>query len=170
MANRLHQINMEYRAEEDRVMLKINTTDRKELRLALTRRFVRQFWDSLQKILAEQPVPASVPATAPERKAMVGFRAERAAPESSFREKFEGGTEFPLGADPVLSFWLAYILTRPLGASLGDYLSQAQKYGGLGLGTIYTSITFLVVIAALVTWLTAVLARDKPTAANLPQA
>ena len=113
MANRLHQINMEYRAEEDRVMLKINTTDRKELRLALTRRFVRQFWDSLQKILAEQPVPASVPATAPERKAMVGFRAERAAPESSFREKFEDGTEFPLGADPVLAVGFSYVPPAP---------------------------------------------------------
>ena len=55
-----------------------------------------------------------------------------------------------LGADAVLAFWLAYILTRPLGASLGDLLSQARTYGGLGLGTVYTSIAFLVVIVALV--------------------
>lgn len=56
-----------------------------------------------------------------------------------------------LGANAVLAFWLAYILTRPLGASFGDLLSQAQTYGGLGLGTVRTSIGFLVVIAALVT-------------------
>src|ERR1700730_4140316 len=55
-----------------------------------------------------------------------------------------------LGADAVLAFWLAYILTRPLGASLGDLLSQARAYGGFGLGTVYTSIAFLIVIVALV--------------------
>jgi uncharacterized membrane-anchored protein len=52
----------------------------------------------------------------------------------------------------VLAFWLAYILTRPLGASLGDLLSQSRNYGGVGLGTIYTSIGFLTVIVALVAW------------------
>ena len=57
-----------------------------------------------------------------------------------------------LGADAVLAFWLAYILTRPLGASLGDLLSQARTYGGFGLGTAYTSIAFLIVIVALVTF------------------
>jgi uncharacterized membrane-anchored protein len=56
-----------------------------------------------------------------------------------------------LGANAVLAFWIAYILTRPLGASLGDLLSQSQPNGGLGLGTIDTSVAFLVVIAALVT-------------------
>ena len=59
-----------------------------------------------------------------------------------------------LGADPVLTFWIAYVLTRPLGASLGDLLSQAREYGGLGLGTIDTSAAFLAIIVALVAWLT----------------
>jgi uncharacterized membrane-anchored protein len=53
-------------------------------------------------------------------------------------------------ADAVLCFWLAYILTRPLGASLGDLLSQSREYGGLGFGTVDTSIAFLTVIIALV--------------------
>ena len=60
---------------------------------------------------------------------------------------------FHLGANALLCFWLAYILTRPLGASLGDLLSQARSYGGLGLGTVWTSIVFLVVITVLVTFL-----------------
>jgi uncharacterized membrane-anchored protein len=64
------------------------------------------------------------------------------------------GAAYALGANAVLTFWLAYILTRPLGASLGDLLSQAREYGGLGLGTIYTSLAFLTVIVALVAWLT----------------
>lgn len=58
-----------------------------------------------------------------------------------------------LGVDAVLTFWVAYILTRPLGASLGDLLAQSGEYGGLGLGTIYTSLAFLTVIIALVAWL-----------------
>lgn len=54
----------------------------------------------------------------------------------------------------VLAFWLAYILTRPLGASIGDYLSQDQANGGLGLGTTVTSAIFLVAILGLVVYLT----------------
>ncbi|MQA18051.1 COG4705 family protein [Rugamonas rivuli] len=54
------------------------------------------------------------------------------------------------GANPVLTFWLAYILTRPLGASLGDLLSQSTEYGGIGWGAVNTSIVFLLAIAALV--------------------
>jgi len=50
------------------------------------------------------------------------------------------------GLNSVLAFWIAYIMTRPLGASLGDYLSQAQKYGGLGLGPTVTSVIFLLAI------------------------
>jgi uncharacterized membrane-anchored protein len=57
------------------------------------------------------------------------------------------------GVNPVLTFWIAYILTRPLGASLGDLLSQAQTYGGLGLGTVVTSSVFLTIIIVLVTFL-----------------
>jgi uncharacterized membrane-anchored protein len=57
-------------------------------------------------------------------------------------------------ANAVLCFWLAYILTRPLGASLGDLMSQTKKDGGLGLGTTGTSLIFLVAILALVTFLT----------------
>ncbi len=54
----------------------------------------------------------------------------------------------------VLAFWLAYILTRPLGASIGDYLSQPPMDGGLGLGTVSTSAVFVVTIIALVIYLT----------------
>src|SRR6059058_5510707 len=54
----------------------------------------------------------------------------------------------------VLAFWLAYILTRPLGASIGDWMSQhSSKYGGLGLGTTGTSYIFLGCILVLVIFL-----------------
>jgi len=55
-----------------------------------------------------------------------------------------------LGANPMLIFWLAYILTRPFGASLGDLLSQSRNYGGMGMGTVMTSAVFLTVIVVLV--------------------
>ena len=54
----------------------------------------------------------------------------------------------------VLAFWLAYILTRPFGASFGDPLSQPASNGGLGLGTVGTSALFLTVILGLVVYMT----------------
>jgi uncharacterized membrane-anchored protein len=65
---------------------------------------------------------------------------------------------YVLGLDAILGFWLAYIFTRPLGASFGDLLSQPGEYGGLGFGTIITSALFLVAIAAIVVYMT--LTRD----------
>lgn len=53
----------------------------------------------------------------------------------------------------IFTFWFAYVLTRPLGASLGDLLSQPRSAGGLGLGTIGTSSIFLVAILILVIYL-----------------
>jgi uncharacterized membrane-anchored protein len=53
----------------------------------------------------------------------------------------------------VLAFWIAYILTRPLGASIGDYLSQPRHAGGLGLGTTVTSVLFLGAILLVVAYL-----------------
>jgi len=55
-----------------------------------------------------------------------------------------------LGGNVVLTFWIAYILTRPFGASLGDLLTQAKTYGGLGMGATWTSALFLCVIVILV--------------------
>jgi uncharacterized membrane-anchored protein len=58
------------------------------------------------------------------------------------------------GLNAILAFWIAYILTRPLGASAGDYLSQDPDAGGLGLGTVITSAIFLVTILGVVSYLT----------------
>ncbi|MFD7116626.1 hypothetical protein [Streptomyces sp. NPDC056730] len=58
-----------------------------------------------------------------------------------------------LDLNAVWSFWIAYVLTRPLGASLGDYLSQPGADGGLGLGAVGTSVLFLAVILGLVVYL-----------------
>jgi uncharacterized membrane-anchored protein len=66
----------------------------------------------------------------------------------------------------VLAFWLAYIMTRPLGASIGDFMSQhSKKYGGLGLGTTGTSYIFLGCILALVIFLS-ITRRDATEVKN----
>lgn len=56
-------------------------------------------------------------------------------------------------AGAVAVFWIAYVLTRPLGASCGDWLSQPLANGGLGLGTVTTSLVFLATILVLVAFL-----------------
>ncbi|MGB3540043.1 MAG: hypothetical protein WBA42_17965 [Mesorhizobium sp.] len=61
---------------------------------------------------------------------------------------------YVLNIDAILAFWLAYILTRPLGASFGDLLSQPIEYGGLGLGTTVTSFIFLGAIVLIVVYMT----------------
>jgi len=75
---------------------------------------------------------------------------------------------FRFKLNAILAFWLAYILTRPLGASIGDYLSQAKQDGGLALGTTGTSVLFLAAILSVVTFLTVtrkdVIEQDVATA------
>ncbi|MFF7468780.1 hypothetical protein [Streptomyces sp. NPDC008092] len=73
-----------------------------------------------------------------------------------------------LGLDAVFSFWTAYVLTRPLGASLGDYLSQPNGDGGLGLGTVVTSAVFLAVILGLVVFLS-VTRKDVTQPQRMPR-
>ena len=58
-----------------------------------------------------------------------------------------------VGGQPVLAFWLPYILTRPLGANIGDWFASPTSEGGLGLGTAMTSVLFLTAIAATVAYL-----------------
>lgn len=70
---------------------------------------------------------------------------------------------YALRLNAVFAFWCAYVLTRPLGASIGDFLTQARKDGGLGLSTTSVSAAFLAIIVALVTYLAISHAdRDEP--------
>lgn len=59
-------------------------------------------------------------------------------------------TFWRIGGEPVLTFWIGYILTRPFGAALGDLLTQSKTYGGLGMGVMWTSALFLTAIVILV--------------------
>ena len=68
-----------------------------------------------------------------------------------------------LRINAVAAFWIAYVLTRPLGASLGDLMSQPHALGGLGLGTVWTSVAFLLAIVVLVTYLALTKVDVTPT-------
>lgn len=70
---------------------------------------------------------------------------------------------YVLKLNAVLAFWLAYILTRPFGASMGDLLSQPASHGGLGLSTVGISVMFLLVILGLIVYMTR--AQCRPPAA-----
>jgi uncharacterized membrane-anchored protein len=67
---------------------------------------------------------------------------------------------YRFGLDAVTAFWAAYVLTRPLGASIGDFLSQPVPDGGLGVGTTTTTVLFLLGIVSFVAYLT-VTRRDR---------
>lgn len=60
---------------------------------------------------------------------------------------------YKLGLGEILSFWIIYILTRPLGASFADLVAQSNADGGLGLGMENTSLVFIVIILILVGYL-----------------
>jgi len=66
----------------------------------------------------------------------------------------------------ILTFWIAYVLTRPLGASIGDFLSQDRDVGGLALGTTITSAIFLGAIIAVIAYLI-VTKRDEIATVNV---
>jgi len=59
-----------------------------------------------------------------------------------------------LGLNEILAFWLAYILTRPLGASFADWIGRPQSLSGLGLGTGWVSLGLTILIIGFVAYLT----------------
>ena len=56
-------------------------------------------------------------------------------------------------ANAIACFWVAYVLTRPLGAAFGDLLSQPLANGGLGLGSVSTSVVFVITITGAIAYL-----------------
>jgi uncharacterized membrane-anchored protein len=57
------------------------------------------------------------------------------------------------GLNSVVAFWMAYVVTRPLGASFADYISKPTNTSGLGFGDGQTAVVFTLAVFALVTFL-----------------
>jgi uncharacterized membrane-anchored protein len=70
--------------------------------------------------------------------------------------------------NPVLAFWAAYVITRPLGASIADWLSKPSSKTGLGLGDGPVSLLMLAVFVALVAYVAAT-KPDIQTPRGTPQ-
>jgi uncharacterized membrane-anchored protein len=68
-----------------------------------------------------------------------------------------------LGVNPVLTFWVAYILTRPIGASFADFFGMPKPSGGLGIGHGPVSLVTLVLVAGMI-WYLAATRKDVPPA------
>lgn len=60
-----------------------------------------------------------------------------------------------LNLNPILAFWTAYVLTRPLGASFADWFGVSEARGGLGFGSGKVSLVLTIIIVILVTYLSA---------------
>jgi uncharacterized membrane-anchored protein len=70
--------------------------------------------------------------------------------------------------NPILAFWFAYVVTRPLGASFADWLGKPSESGGLGLGNGVVSLLLAAMIAAFVAYLSAT-GKDTPAEARAPR-
>lgn len=100
---RLQQLKVDYDAEQDRLMMHVATSEGVEVRLALTRRFVKLLWPLLVK-LAEDASPRIRTQANPEaRKALLGLEHEHAVSKADFSRPYDaGGSARPLGEAPLL--------------------------------------------------------------------
>ena len=98
----IHQIQMVYNAQEDRLLLRVLSTERAEFRFWLTRRYVKLLWTVLLKMLERDPAAAQH-ADEKVRRTMMGFQHANVVRDGEFDKPFEEGVSLmPLGAAPVL--------------------------------------------------------------------
>jgi len=102
-AVKLHQLKVDYNAEQDRLLMLIAASEAVELRMWLTRRFVKLLWPLLVK-LAEEASPRIRTQANPEaRKALLGIEHQQAVQKADFSKAYEGKSRnMPLGEAPLL--------------------------------------------------------------------
>ena len=102
-AVKLHQLKVDYNAEQDRLLMLIAASDAVELRMWLTRRFVKLLWPLLVK-LAEEASPRIRTQANPEaRKALLGIEHQQAVQKADFSKAYAGESRnMPLGEEPLL--------------------------------------------------------------------
>jgi len=99
---RLHQMQMSFSPEEDRLFFRFNTTDKHEFRFWFTRRYVKLMWGDLEKLLLKQ-TQTVYNANPKAQKAMLSFQHETAVKKSDFSTKYaQEEMEMPLGETPIL--------------------------------------------------------------------
>jgi hypothetical protein len=100
---KLHQIKIDYNAEQDRLMMLVATSDGAEIRLWMTRRYVRLLWPLLLKLAEEMSPRIQTQADPETKKALLGFEYEQAVKQADFATPFQkAASSTPLGVEPVL--------------------------------------------------------------------
>ncbi len=108
MGGSISQMQLLYSPEEDRIFFRVNSTDRKEFRFWITRRYAML----LMKILKEHRVSdpdVVTQSTAEAKQAIQSFKQEKAIDEADFTRKFDDNSnELPLGEQAQVAFKLNY--------------------------------------------------------------
>lgn len=100
---RLHQLKLNFNAEQDRLLMSVSTSDGKEVLLWLTRRCVKMLWPLVVKMVESSPRVQLHGSTPEARAALLGFEHEKAVQEADFSRPYEQvPRERPLGAEPIL--------------------------------------------------------------------
>jgi len=103
MSQRLHQLQLTYRPEQDRLLLRLRTATANEFRVWLTRRFVAQAWPLLRQALSCDP-EVTAQQDPESRDAVLAFEHERALSKVDFSQRYEDSpSSLPLGAEPILA-------------------------------------------------------------------
>lgn len=100
---KLHQIQIRFEPEQDRLLLRVNTQTGAELRYWLTRRIVKRLLPVLTRTLGATDERVVTQPTPEAKKAVLDFRREEAISKSDFSKPFEEkATHTPLGEEPIL--------------------------------------------------------------------
>ncbi|MBF0212420.1 MAG: hypothetical protein HQM00_02515 [Magnetococcales bacterium] len=126
---KVHQLQASYAPAEDRLLLRINTTDQMEFRFWLTRRFVQRLWPALRQTLESQPDLALTDQTT--RAALLDFMHENATAAADFKAPFVETPHavLPLGQQPILA-----VHARIVAIPGQDQLRMLHLHPAQGLG------------------------------------
>lgn len=133
MSGALHQLKLDYDAGEDRLVLRISTHDRTEVRLWLTRRFTKALWQGLMRVVEANP-SALLASDAASRESVMAYQHEKAVDAERFGDSFEEtATEFPLGETPVLVLGLTIGSPEPADPPRLIFETADKRLVSLGL-------------------------------------
>ncbi len=99
---KIQQIQIKFVAVEDRLLLRVSSSDQVECRFWMTRRFVNLIWPALQQALADTP-RIQTQVSAEVKKELLAFEHKKAVRDSDFNTPYkESPKSLPLGEQPIL--------------------------------------------------------------------
>jgi hypothetical protein len=106
---KIHQLSVTYLAEQDRIMVRVNTSAAEEMRMWLTRRLMLGLWPLLSKLLTKHLLKLEAAGTSLEaadeglKKMLADFRKEEFLKDADFDTPYkENQAQLPLGDEPLL--------------------------------------------------------------------